>query len=215
MENKPKILCLNTAWALAQIAYKNGDVFTEKVLDANAKSSENVLPKIEELLIENGVNISNITHYGVVVGPGSFTGLRVAVSLVKGFCAVFSDARVVAVNSLDLMAKEFMKTNTCKDFSVVQNALGGRFFVKNFKNGVGGKSLLVRGFPGGVKVGLESENLPEMDFWVQPTPQTLAQFTQQEITEQNFVSVEKLEPVYLRLSQAEENLLKKEENAED
>ena len=76
------ILCINTAFKTAQIAVcGKKNVFVS--LDANAKSSENVLPAVEEALLKAGLDISAIDHIGVVVGPGSFTGVRVGVALVK------------------------------------------------------------------------------------------------------------------------------------
>ncbi|MBR5226931.1 MAG: hypothetical protein IKV69_02520, partial [Clostridia bacterium] len=61
------ILCLNTAFKTAQIAVSGKkDVFVS--LDANAKSSENVLPAVEEALIKAGLEIADIDHIGVVVG---------------------------------------------------------------------------------------------------------------------------------------------------
>lgn len=216
MKKNVKVLCINTAHNHAQISfYENGKIF-KCTLEANAKSSENVLPAIEEVLLKAQTKICDIDVFGVVVGPGSFTGLRVGVSLIKGFCAVNTKAKVCAVSSLELMAQEFKKCSSEKHFCTVQNALGGRFFVKTYQETAVTEELLTRSLPNCFKVGLESENLPEMNDYVSPSVQTLTDFCVQQINAKNFVLPQNLTPVYLRLSQAEENLLKKEDcDAED
>ena len=209
------ILCINTAFKTAQIAVcGKKNVFVS--LDANAKSSENVLPAIENALLEAELDISVIDYIGVVVGPGSFTGVRVGVALVKGFLACFPKIKAVAIDSLDLMGYEWQSRGKENDFCAVQNALSGRFFVKEYKNFLPyGEANLTQELPKGFKVGLESENLSEVDAFVEPSAETLLSLTKKMIEQGQFANGQNLAPVYLRLSQAEENLLKKEENAEN
>lgn len=45
------------------------------------KRAQVVLPIIEELLLENGLKPADLTGIRVNAGPGSFTGLRVGVSI--------------------------------------------------------------------------------------------------------------------------------------
>lgn len=206
-----KVLCLSTAFKEAQVIVFDGEKQFCKVLESSAKSSENVLPMIEEMLGLANVKINEIDVIGVVSGPGSFTGLRVGAALMKGFCAVFPHIKVVAVNSLELMGYEWQKNSgNCGDFCVIQNALGGRFFVKCYQNGRFGDDALVRELPEMKKIGLNLENLSEADGYVVLTPKALLDFVLSKIEQQEFVSAESFEPVYLRLSQAEENLLTKE-----
>ena len=209
------ILCLNTAFKTAQIAVSGKkDVFVS--LDANAKSSENVLPAVEEALIKAGLEIADIDHIGVVVGPGSFTGVRVGVALVKGFLACFPNIKVTSIDSLDLMASEWQLKGKQSDFCAVQNALSGRFFVKEYKNFLPASDASLRQeLPKIFKVGLESENLSEVDETLEPSAETLLTLTKKLIEKGQFANGQNLAPVYLRLSQAEENLLKKEQNAEN
>ena len=83
------ILAINTAFLNANlgiIADKN--VRFEETIDAKSKHSENVLKTIDSLCKKAGVDINNIENLALVVGPGSFTGIRIGVALAKGFgCA--------------------------------------------------------------------------------------------------------------------------------
>jgi tRNA threonylcarbamoyladenosine biosynthesis protein TsaB len=49
--------------------------------EARQKSSQKLLPFIDELLKKNGKTVKDITEIEVNTGPGSFTGLRVGVSV--------------------------------------------------------------------------------------------------------------------------------------
>jgi tRNA threonylcarbamoyladenosine biosynthesis protein TsaB len=55
----------------------------EKIFEAEAKegSSQKLLSFIDEKLKEEGASIDKITEIEVNIGPGSFTGLRVGVSV--------------------------------------------------------------------------------------------------------------------------------------
>ena len=50
--------------------------------------AENCLRLIDELLSENGLGIKDITAIKVNIGPGSFTGLRVGVSIANSLAAL-------------------------------------------------------------------------------------------------------------------------------
>jgi tRNA threonylcarbamoyladenosine biosynthesis protein TsaB len=66
--------------------------------------AERILPMIQRLLAEAGVDRSSVDRIGVGVGPGSFTGLRVGIALAIGL-ALGLDRPVVGVRSLAAMAR--------------------------------------------------------------------------------------------------------------
>lgn len=203
------ILSINTAFGEGQIAVETETETRFQRVEANAKSSENTLPAIAEILSGLDRKIQDVNCFGVVVGPGSFTGVRIGVALVKGFMSVNESAVVVAINSLELMAFEYAKTNNpTSEFHCVQNALSGRFFVAKFsKNGQRlTPDSLVQELPAGLKVGLESESLSEADEFICLTPEILLEFTKLLIRTNQTVDKFGLKPVYIRLSQAEESL---------
>lgn len=70
---------------------------------AHANHSEVILPLIEAAFRERRLKFSDLTALGVSIGPGSFTGLRIGLSTVKGL-AYGSDVPVFGVRTLDAMA---------------------------------------------------------------------------------------------------------------
>jgi len=78
------------------------------------KSHSSLLHVIVDQLIQNcGVSKSDLDAIAVSAGPGSYTGLRIGVSSAKGFCFAL-DKPLIAVNTLEAMARQVSNTNTEK-----------------------------------------------------------------------------------------------------
>lgn len=75
----------------------------EILLDVRATHSERLMPAIDYLLAGAGWRASQLEALAVSIGPGSFTGLRIGVSVVKGL-ALGLGAPVAAVPTLDALA---------------------------------------------------------------------------------------------------------------
>lgn len=54
--------------------------------DCGVNHSARIMPAIEETLIKARAKLSDMDFFGAVVGAGSFTGIRIGVSTVKGLC---------------------------------------------------------------------------------------------------------------------------------
>ena len=80
-----KTLAVDTSNKIASVAlFEDGKMLGEKFSDDQKTHSEKVLPLIDDLLKELGSSIKDIDRFVVCTGPGSFTGIRIGVSLVKG-----------------------------------------------------------------------------------------------------------------------------------
>ena len=71
--------------------------------------SEILMPSIDRLLKETRLSLKDIDAYAVSIGPGSFTGIRIGVSTIKGLC-LGCEKPVIAVSSL--LALAYNKVNT-------------------------------------------------------------------------------------------------------
>ena len=97
------LLAVDTTANLATAAlFRDGTLVAEREADASKKHAETVLPLIDNLLEENGVSISQIDLFAVDIGPGSFTGVRIGVSLVNAL-AFATGRRVVAIDALQAL----------------------------------------------------------------------------------------------------------------
>ncbi len=78
-------------------------VVCEHTLSVQVTHSERLLPAIDAVLSDAGVTLDSIDGLAISIGPGSFTGLRIGVSTVKGL-AYATGLPVVAVPTLEAMA---------------------------------------------------------------------------------------------------------------
>ena len=65
---------------------------------------------IKKLLSNTNITLQNIDAFAVTSGPGSYTGIRVAMAAAKGFCFVLSKP-LITVNTLTVMALAAKKIN--------------------------------------------------------------------------------------------------------
>ncbi|MBR2029160.1 MAG: tRNA (adenosine(37)-N6)-threonylcarbamoyltransferase complex dimerization subunit type 1 TsaB [Oscillospiraceae bacterium] len=74
------------------------------VYDSNMTHSQNLLSLIENAVTICGIQKSDIDLFAVTLGPGSFTGLRIGLALVKGMAMALGKP-CVGVSSLKAMAE--------------------------------------------------------------------------------------------------------------
>jgi tRNA threonylcarbamoyladenosine biosynthesis protein TsaB len=104
MKKKPLILALETSGRLGSIAIAIGDqLLAEKTFSAPLKHSEEVFPAISNLLNDLKKTPDEINHIYISVGPGSFTGLRIAVTIAK-LMSLANAVKIVTVDTLDVIA---------------------------------------------------------------------------------------------------------------
>ncbi|HEY8363125.1 MAG TPA: tRNA (adenosine(37)-N6)-threonylcarbamoyltransferase complex dimerization subunit type 1 TsaB [Tissierellaceae bacterium] len=98
------VLALDTSTMISSCAVLDEEqVLGEYSLNQNETHSENLVPMIKEVLENLDLKVEDIDLYGVAIGPGSFTGLRIGVATVKALAHVF-DKPVVGVSTLEALA---------------------------------------------------------------------------------------------------------------
>lgn len=82
---------------------EDGYIVGEINLDVEKTHSERLLPSIHQLLESAGISTKDIDGFAVTIGPGSFTGLKVGLSTVKGLAWAYNKP-VVGVSTLSALA---------------------------------------------------------------------------------------------------------------
>lgn len=109
-----KILAIDTtAKTAAGAICDNGNVICSFAVTGGFTHSETMLPEIDRLLEKAKLSISDIDIFAVSAGPGSFTGVRIGVSLIKGL-AFGRNVPCVGVSSLEALSRN-------------ADGIGGRF----------------------------------------------------------------------------------------
>jgi tRNA threonylcarbamoyl adenosine modification protein YeaZ len=105
-----KVLGIETSTGSGSVAVLEGDkVLGEFFLNLGPTHSEKLLPMLDWLLKEVGVEKNEIEGIAVSKGPGSFTALRVGISTAKGL-AFSLGIPVVGVSSLEVLARNLLYT---------------------------------------------------------------------------------------------------------
>ncbi len=97
--------------------------------------AERLAPMVADVLDEAGVTPSDIDRVAVCTGPGSFTGLRVALSFAKGF-ALPCRTPVLGFDALHIMAHQLIAEGRGADVTVFRDVKRGEVFAARFKDGV-------------------------------------------------------------------------------
>lgn len=77
-------------------------IVAETSLSVKKNHSNIVMPIIDNLFKISEYNISNIDKIAVAIGPGSFTGVRIALGIAKGL-AIALNKPLIAINELELL----------------------------------------------------------------------------------------------------------------
>ena len=98
-----KLLLINTCGAEGVVGLAEaGSAVAEQRLPGRG-ASEGLVPAIRGMLGEAGWKVGELAGVGVVTGPGSFTGVRVGLSVAKGLCEA-GGLGIVAMSRLALLA---------------------------------------------------------------------------------------------------------------
>lgn len=99
------LLCFDSSTPAGSVALvQAGEVIAEHVLNVKKRSHSDYLMRfVDELLEGVGLELSAVTALVVVVGPGSFTGLRVGLATVQGIAQALS-LPIYPVSSLHTVA---------------------------------------------------------------------------------------------------------------
>ena len=99
------ILSFDSTAKIASAAVVDGErMLATYSINNGCTQSELLLPMAQNLLSSLGLSVSDIDLFGVSVGPGSFTGVRIGVSLVKGL-AFGTDKPTSPVSTIEALAE--------------------------------------------------------------------------------------------------------------
>jgi tRNA threonylcarbamoyladenosine biosynthesis protein TsaB len=99
-----RILAFDCAGAQCAAAIlSDGDVLATRRVVAERGHAQLLIPMLVELLDEAGLEFSDIDRFAVTTGPGSFTGIRVALAAAHGL-ALGTDKPIVGITVFEAMA---------------------------------------------------------------------------------------------------------------
>lgn len=98
------LLAIDTSTAQVGLALYNGmQILSEMTWTTRQHHTTELAPALSGLLNRCGVTMDMVSALGVAVGPGSFTSLRVGLSLIKGI-ALARHIPVIGISTMDIIA---------------------------------------------------------------------------------------------------------------
>lgn len=210
---------------------QDGRILGENFLNIKTTHSQTLLPMTENLLKSLNLTVNDIDVFTISQGPGSFTGLRIGISALKGL-AFGGENNVIGVSTLEAMAYMFLDQNAviCATMDARCNQVYNALF--EVKDGevyrlcedrailceeltadlkkITDKPIFICG--DGAELYFSKSNQPNLKLASSVTRyQRASAVGLCAITKQNKISPEELLPVYLRLPQAERELKNKKE----
>ncbi len=109
---------------------RDGTVILE--IDAGLRHAQRILPAVDHCLKEAGLDVRDLNLLACAAGPGSFTGLRIALSTIKGLSSALG-IPFVTVPTPDCLAAEW--EGACPVVIPVLDAQRGRFYAAIYEGG--------------------------------------------------------------------------------
>ncbi|MEW6615229.1 MAG: tRNA (adenosine(37)-N6)-threonylcarbamoyltransferase complex dimerization subunit type 1 TsaB [Thermodesulfobacteriota bacterium] len=105
-----KVLAIETSTMAGSVALVDDDeLVSEYLLNIDITHSERLLLAIDCVMRDTMISMGEIDGFAISIGPGSFTGLRIGASTVKGL-AYAVNKPVVGIPTLDAMAENISFT---------------------------------------------------------------------------------------------------------
>ena len=103
--SSPVFLLIETSTEVCSVALSRGNRLLNQKISREPKAHARVVaPMVQQVLQESGITLDGCSAVVVSEGPGSYTGLRVGVSLAKGLC-FGSGLPMISVGSIELLAQ--------------------------------------------------------------------------------------------------------------
>lgn len=236
-----KILAFDsTARAASCALVDDGKLLGHYNIDNGLTQSELLLPMAEDMLSSLGLTFDDVDAYAAATGPGSFTGVRIGVSLVKGLafgknkpCISVSTLEALAENiaALDGILLPCMDARRAQVYNAVFSSDGNTLTrltedravaltdlceeMKNYPNrkiylSGDGYKVAKQAFD---KAGIKTENTPPL--LINESAALVAAVAYRKLLAGDTLTDGEISPGYLRLPQAERERIEKENQAKN
>tara|TARA_B100000029_G_scaffold385857_1_gene381583 strand:- start:166 stop:834 length:669 start_codon:yes stop_codon:yes gene_type:complete len=127
-----KSLAIDTSTTRLTVACENDGTFYEYSMDNCIDHAKNIFTNINDLLLEARLDIKDLDFISIGIGPGRFSGLRVAASAVQAMAYTYKK-NVVSVSSLSNIALVAIKQFSIDSVLVATDAGNNKIFFGSYQ----------------------------------------------------------------------------------
>lgn len=110
MDENTRIMAIETSSRMGSVAVAQGpELLAERPFSGSLRHTGELLPLMAQMAKQQGWNPADIDQLYISNGPGSFTGLRIAVTAAKSFTLAQPHTRIVAVASTDVLVQNALQ----------------------------------------------------------------------------------------------------------
>ena len=121
----PKILALETSSNACSVALRTDSGVVEDTIVSPREHTQRLLPMIEALMKGQNTSLADLDAIAYGAGPGSFTGLRICLSIAQGL-AYGADLPLISISSLLAMAKTTHRLHSVTDGAIIMPVIDAR-----------------------------------------------------------------------------------------
>jgi tRNA threonylcarbamoyladenosine biosynthesis protein TsaB len=118
-----RVLALDTATEACSVALIDGTVLIGRYAEVGRGHAEEVLAMVDAVLGEAGIALRRLDGIAAGVGPGSFTGVRISVSVAQGL-AFGAGLPVIPVTSLEALASRAIREGARQALACLDARMG-------------------------------------------------------------------------------------------
>jgi len=136
---QPLILALETSGRKGSVALASGTKLLEsRNFSAPLSHNAEMIPTAKSLLQNFAKTPADINHVYLSIGPGSFTGLRIAVAMAKALHLANNAVKIVPVSTLSVIAANVIESQTPPEpainkIAAILDAKRGQFYIAVFQ----------------------------------------------------------------------------------
>ena len=102
-----RLLAVDTATRICSVAVvENNVLLAELTVNHGHTHSTHLMPMVDALLFQCRLSVQDLDGFAITIGPGSFTGLRIGLSTIKGLAFALGKP-AAGVSTLDALAYQF------------------------------------------------------------------------------------------------------------
>ncbi len=196
------------------LALEGSTVICKEIADIGYSHAERLHVFISEIITESGILFSDLKAIAVSSGPGSYTGLRIGVSAVKGLCFALN-IPMISIDTLSSLANQVCEVDgliipmidarRMEVYSAIFDAnkkiirnVQAEVLTENSFESIIEKIYFVGDSSDKAKTVLNRSNFIFLEQIIYPSSQNMSLLSYQKFNNNEFVDVAYFEPYYLK-----------------